>query len=77
MHKIGISFSLLYNISNDTNKKGLKNMPTLDYTEILQISKQNLFMTSYLTKKVKVSPITLNYLENLIPVLSVALYIRK
>ena len=31
--KIGISFSLLYNISNDTNKKELKNMPILNYTE--------------------------------------------
>ena len=32
--KIGISFSLLYNINNDTNKKELKNMPTLNYTEL-------------------------------------------
>ena len=34
MQKIGISFSLPYNISNDTNKEGLNHMPTLDYTEI-------------------------------------------
>jgi len=34
MHKTDISFSLFHNISNDTNKKKLKNMPTLNYTEL-------------------------------------------
>lgn len=37
--KIGTSFSLFYTISNHTNKKGLKHIPTLDYTEFLQILK--------------------------------------
>ena len=41
MQKIGISFSLLYNISNDTNKKGLKHIPILDYTEFFTNIKAN------------------------------------
>lgn len=32
--KIGISFSLFYNISIHKNKKGLNHMPTLDYVEV-------------------------------------------
>ena len=52
-------------------------MPTLDYTEIFTKIKKNLFMTSYLTKKIKLSPITLSYLENLTSALSVDLCTQK